>query len=58
MATCNTETLIAQAVKMDSLSEAQLDAIKTSLMCSLSNNAAEVAVFQANAAADAAKGGN
>ena len=55
MATCDAKTLIAEAVKMDSLSDKQLDAIKTTLLCSLANNEQEVAIFQANAAA---QGGN
>lgn len=48
MATCDVNVLIAEAVKMQPLSEKQLAEVKTSLMCSLANNEQEVAVFQAN----------
>ena len=52
MPTCLPEKLIAQAKGYDYLSEAQLAAVKTNLLCNINNNPTELATLQAAAAED------
>ncbi len=48
MADCNVQTLLNETAGLQSLSDEQLRAAKTLLLCDLTNNAAEVAILQAN----------